>query len=70
MMPSDWRINIGVRSDSPLPQILVILGFVAMLLIGLPILLLVDGLIGGAVMIIGFGFFCIGIFLYMAEHDS
>jgi len=63
-----WSGNFDIRSRDPLPTVLVILGFIATFIIGLP-LQYFDKPMGIWVIIIGVVLIFIGIGLWIAERS-
>ena len=65
----NWSANFDISGSDPLPTVLVILGFIATFLIGIPLQYFDKG-IGLWVIIFGIILICIGIYLWIAERQS
>jgi hypothetical protein len=67
-MQRRWNVSTYVSSSHPLPQILVILGFIAIFFIGVPLWFIGRGLSVWCI-IFGIVIMLIGIFLWMYEKE-
>ena len=63
----DWRVNFDIPSGGSLPVTLIILGFIAIFLIGVP-LYFIDSFLCGWVMVVGLIIMFLGIALGISER--